>query len=86
MENIVQTLFCALLSESTDKSPFDTDATKKAFYNAYDKWVEMAEIEGDLDAQDDAFKSLVELESVDRMQAFKVGLYAAFKMFMELQK
>jgi len=86
MENIVQTLFYALLSESTGKSPFDTDATEKAFYNAYDKWVEMAEIEEDLDAQNEAHETLAELESVERMQAFKVGLYAAFKMAMELQK
>lgn len=85
MDNIVQTLFFALLSASKTDSSFDTDATEKAFYSAYDKWIEMAEIEEDTEVQNDIFEALVTLEHVEREQAFKVGLQTAFKLIMDLQ-
>lgn len=84
MDNIVQTLFLALLAENKNDSPFDTDATEKAFYSAYDKWIEMAEIEDNLDAQNDAFSTLGKLEYTEREQAFKVGLQAAFSLIIAL--
>lgn len=84
MDNIIQTLFLALLADNKNDNPFDTDATEKAFYNAYDKWVEMAEIEEDISAQNDAFSTLGKLEYTEREQAFKVGLQAAFSLIIAL--
>lgn len=84
MDNIIQTLFLALLADNKNDSPFDTDATEKAFYSVYDKWVEMAEIEEDISAQNDAFSTLGKLEYTEREQAFKVGLQVAFSLIIAL--
>lgn len=86
MDNILKTLFFALLAENKDGNPFDTDETAKAFYSAYNEWIEMAEIEDNLDAQNEAFDLLEDLEHAEREQAFKVGLQVAFKLIMDLQK
>lgn len=84
MDNIVQTLFLDLLTDNKSDSHFDTDATEKAFYSTYDKWVEMAEIEEDINAQNDVFSTLGKLEYTEREQAFKVGLQAAFSLIIAL--
>lgn len=86
MDNIVQTLLLALLAEDKNDNPFDTDATAKAFYSAYNEWIEMAEIEENVEAQNEVFGMLETLEHVEREQAFKVGLQVAFKLIMDLQK
>lgn len=86
MDNILKTLFFALLAENKDDNPFDTDATAKAFYGTYDKWIEMAEIEDNLDAQNEVFGVLGDLECVERLQAFKTGLQVAFQLIMDLHK